>query len=147
MKKLLQNYAILNLIGVAILLNGCMKSTVEPSLDGTWIEIDNTSSQTPTGCTLTIDKSSEKINMCGFEYIQPKNVVTVTTRRNARLYVENGQMFYRQKDADVLWIAAISREDHYFMDYALDGEFLWVVGENTSTKTNPVNQGKVFIKQ
>lgn len=147
MKKLLQNYYYLPLLSFCLFLNGCIKSTVEPNLDGTWIEIDNTTSQTPTGCQLTINKSTGKVSLCGFEYVQPNNVVTVTTKKKARLYAEDGQIFYRQRDADILWIAPISKEDHYFIDYDLDGDFLWVIGETTSTKTTAKDVGKVFIKQ
>lgn len=147
MKKLLQNYYYLPLFSFCVFLNGCVKNTVEPSLDGTWIEINNTTSQIPTGCEFTINTSTGKVSLCGFEYVQPNNVVTLTTKKKARLYAKDGQIFYRQRDADILWIAPISKEDHYFIDYDLDGEFLWIVGETSSTKTTALNTGKVFIKQ
>ena len=132
---------------VIILFNGCKKDLFEPSIEGTWIEIDNTTTQIPTGCTFTVNKSSGEVSLCGFTFVHPRNVVTATTRSKAKLVVDGGQMYYRQKKADIFWIASIAREDLYFIDYDFEGEFLWIVGDNTDTKTTAKGVGKVFMKQ
>lgn len=132
---------------IGLLFSGCNNDFFEPSIEGTWIEIDSTSTQNPTGCTLTIDKENGEVTLCGFTFVHPYNVVTMTTKQRAKLFIKDGQMFYRQKKADILWIAPIARKDHYFIDYDLDGQFLWIIGDNSDNKTSAIGKGKVFIKQ
>ena len=131
----------------SILLNGCKSDLFEPSIEGTWIEIDSTTTKNPTGCKLVIDKENGEVTLCGFMFVHPHNVVTLTTKKKAKLIIRDGQMHYRQKKSDFLWIAPIAREDHYFIDYDIDGEFLWIVGDNSQSKTSAIGVGKVFIKQ
>lgn len=124
----------------------CKKSIFEPSIEGTWIEIDNTTDQNPLNCELKIDKTNGEVVLCGFNFVQPYNVVTITTRQKARLIIENGQMYYRQKKADILWLAPIAKEDLYFIDYDFEGQFLWIIGDDTNSKTTAKGLGKVFKK-
>ncbi len=128
-------------------VTSCKNDIFEPSLDGTWIEIDSTSTQNPTGCKLIIDQENGEVSLCGFTFVHPHNVVTITTRKKAKLFIKNGQMFYRQKKADFLWMTSIAHEDHYFIDYDIDGNFLWIIGDNSDTKVSAVGTGKVFVKQ
>ena len=72
---------------------------------------------------------------------------TITTRKKARLIIDNGQMFYRQKKSDFFWITPIARDDIYFMDYDFEGSFLWIIGDNTDAKATAKGMGKVFKKQ
>lgn len=131
----------------SLIFTGCKGDLFEPSIEGTWIEIDSTSTKNPTGCKLLIDKENGEVTLCGFMFVHPHNVVTLTTKKKAKLIIRDGQMHYRQKKADFLWIAPIAKEDHYFIDYDIDGEFLWIVGDNSQSKTSAIGVGKVFIKQ
>lgn len=130
-----------------VLFNACQKDIFEPSLDGTWIEIDSISTQNPTGCKLVINGEEGEVSLCGFPVVHPHNVVTLTTKKRARLYMKDGQMWYRQKRSDILWVAPIARQDLYFMDYDFEGKFLWVIGDDSETKVTARNHGKLFMKQ
>jgi hypothetical protein len=118
-----------------------------PSFNGTWIEIDNTTNQNPTGCELVIEEDEGEVSLCGFKFVHPNNVATATNRHKARLVIRDGQMFYRQKYADALWLAPIAREDLYFIDYDFEGDFLWIIGDDTETKITAKDAGRVFKKK
>jgi hypothetical protein len=130
-----------------VLFTGCNKDLFEPDVEGTWIELNNTTDQVPTGCELVIDRSAGEVSLCGFKFVHPHNVVAAFVRQKARLVIQDGQMFYRQKKADILWIAPIAREDLYFIDYEFEGEFLWIVGDDTDSKKPAKGTGKVFKKK
>lgn len=147
MKKLIQLTYVAGIIICAAVLNSCNKNPFEPSIEGTWVEIDNTTTQTPLGCELIIDKSSGDVTLCGIKFVHPYNVVTLTTKKRATLVVKDGQMYYKQKKADILWIAPIAKELIYFLDYDLDGQFLWIIGDDTSSKVTAKNVGRVFKKK
>jgi hypothetical protein len=146
-KMKIQRAGWIALTGALVFISGCRKDLFEPDIEGTWIEINNTSSQNPTGCQLVIDKTSGEVTLCGFQFVHPANVVTITTQKKARLIVDHGQMFYRQKKADFLWMVPIGREDIYFIDYDFEGSFLWIIGDNSSAKASAKGAGKVFRKQ
>lgn len=133
-------------LGTMLFFTACKKNDVELSMDGKWIEISDVQSETPTGCTLEISKSDGTVKICGVKQVHPENIKTLTTRPQAKLFVENGQMFYRQKDMGLLWVASIHYKDLYFMDYVLDGKYLWVVGDDTDKTTAAVGSGRVFIR-
>ncbi|MDP3558048.1 MAG: hypothetical protein Q8T03_11805 [Bacteroidota bacterium] len=141
------------LLGILLILTtvsslvSCKKNILEPSLEGTWVEIDSTASQKPTGCELVINLSSGDVTLCGFNFIQPKNVVAIFAKKDAKLFAKGGQMFYRQKKADFLWIAPIAKEDLYFIDYDFEGQFLWIIGDNTNEKISAKGVGKLFKKK
>jgi hypothetical protein len=147
MKTNFSKFLSLLIITSAAIFSGCKKEFIQPSMEGTWIEIDGTATLNPTGCKLVIDKSTGDVSLCGFDFVHPFNVVTMTTKKKARLFIEDGQMFYRQKNADILWITPIAKEDIYFMDYAFDGPYLWINGDNTGLKTGAKGVGQVFMKQ
>jgi hypothetical protein len=130
-----------------LMMNGCSKDLDEPSLDGTWVEIDSTTSQNPTGCKLTIDQKKGDVTYCGFNFIQPKNTIGLFIRKDAKLFIKDGQMYYRQKKSDFLWLVSIAHEDIYFADYDIDGDFLWLIGETSTSKTTAKNRGKLFKRQ
>jgi hypothetical protein len=146
MKKRTKAESIFLFLATLLIASGCYKNKVEPSMDGTWVEIDNIDSMNPTGCELVIDKDKGNVSMCGFDFIHPKNVMAIFVRADAQLFIEEGQFYYRQKKADILWVAPIAHEDLYFLDYEFEGNFLWVKGENTSAKTGAKNGGRVFMK-
>ncbi|MFL5764302.1 MAG: hypothetical protein ACJ77K_10220 [Bacteroidia bacterium] len=151
--QVMKNRTIINiLIGIllfllVILMNGCSKNSVDPDINGTWIEIDSMATQRPTGCELQIDKEKGDVIYCGFQFIQPKNTVGLFIRPDAKLYIKNGQMWYRQKKSDFVWIFPVAKQDLYFIDYDLNGDFLWIIGENTDTKTPAMNKGKLFMRK
>lgn len=147
MKIYLKKLSCLLVLTLSIFFASCKKNIFEPSVNGTWIEIDNIVTQTPTGCTLVIDEENEEVSLCGFKFVHPHNVVTLTTKKKARLFIKDGQMYYRQKKADILWIAPIAKEDHYFIDYDFENEFLWIIGDDSRSKVTAKGLGKVFIKQ
>jgi hypothetical protein len=64
----------------------------------------------------------------------------------SKLFIENGQMYYKQRTADVLWVVPVAKENHYFLDYDLDGQFLWIVGNDTDAKVTAKGTGRVFKK-
>ena len=146
-KMKIQVALLLAAAGALVFISGCRKDLFEPSIEGIWIEIDNTTGQNPTGCQLIIDKTNGDVTLCGFQFVHPSNVVTITTRKKARLIIDNGQMFYRQKKSDFFWITPIARDDIYFMDYDFEGSFLWIIGDNTDAKATAKGMGKVFKKQ
>lgn len=143
MIKKIFNSALLTM--ACLLFNSCEKQNLEPNIDGTWIEIDNTSNQNPTGCEFTVDKYSGKVTLCGFNLVQPKDVF-ISFRNNSKLNVEDGQFFYEQKNAKIMWMLPVAT-NLYFIDYDFEGEFLWIVGESTKSKTTALNVGRVFIKK
>lgn len=144
MTKRLFNYVLISI--ACLLLISCSQSDIEPNIEGAWIEIDNTSNQNPTGCEFNVDKESGKVTYCGFDFVQPKNVALAINRRNSKLFVEDGQFFYRENTMGLL-LVPVDHDDLFFIDYEWDGEFLWIVGEDTSAKTNAINVGRVFKKK
>jgi len=124
----------LPLIISCLLFSSCSKDNVAPDIEGIWIEIDSTTTQNPTGCELVIDKKEGEVTLCGFNMVHPKNVVSLFVRSDAKLFIKDGQMWYRQKKSDFLWVAPIARQDLYFIDYEFEGQFLWIVGEDSETK-------------
>jgi hypothetical protein len=135
------------IIGVLFLWTSCKKNFLEPSIEGTWIEIDNTTNKNPTGCELIIDKGSGDVSLCGFKFVHPYNVVTVTTNTRSNLIIADGQMYYKQKVAGFLWLFPVAKQELYFLDYDFDGEFLWIIGDDSHAKVTAKGAGKVFKRR
>jgi len=134
-------------IAITILFISCKKSLFEPTINGTWVEINNTTDQVATGCELVVDEASGDVTLCGFNFVHPRNSVSALAAPRSKLVVGKGQMYYKQKTSSFLWIAPIGREDLYFMDYDFEGQFLWIVGENTNIKSDAKGSGRVFKKK
>jgi hypothetical protein len=65
----LRLYSFAFLVCNIIMINGCKKEKTEPSLAGTWTEIDNTTSQAPLGCELRIDVGSGDVSLCDIKIV------------------------------------------------------------------------------
>lgn len=146
-KKIYLGGVIVMIASLVFLINACTKELLGPSLDGTWIEVDNTTDQNPTGCELIINQSEGYVSLCGMNVLQPYNAISLLAEKRARLFIRDGQLFFREKKSSLLWIVPILKEDLYFMDFDIDGDFLWIVDENTNTKTTAKDVGKVFIRK
>lgn len=135
------------LVSAGLFFNSCKKAKLEPDLEGTWIHINNPIDQIPTGCELLIDKSSGEVVLCGAAFVHPYNVVAMGLPEKAKLVAEDGQMYFKQKRVDALWIPMPGHEKLYFLDYEFDGDLLWIVQENTEALTSAYNTGMVFRKK
>ncbi|TND09098.1 MAG: hypothetical protein FD123_1501 [Bacteroidetes bacterium] len=130
-----------------IALFGCGKTFVEPDLNGTWAEIDSTTTQNLTGCELVIDENSGDVILCGVQMVHPYNAIALPNPDQAKLVTKNGQMYYKQQRGSFLLIDMPGNKKHYFLDYEFDGSFLWIIGDNTETFVPAKNNGRVFKKK
>jgi len=124
----------------------CKKNSLEPILDGTWEEINNTTDQVPTGCNLFISNANSEVSMCGINMAHPYNANTYFLSDKAKLNIKDGQIWYKERVMRVLWVVPVYK-DIYFIDYDFDGIFLWIKGDNTSAKTTAKGVGQVFRKK
>lgn len=127
------------------LVLSCDKHNAE-KVYGTWHEINNTEDMDPTGCEFVVDKESEEITLCGFKYVQPSNSVAVFASEKAKLNIKNGRISYHQKRTSIFWMIPIGGKEHYFIDYAFEGDFLWIMGNDSDTWVDPTGIGRVFTK-
>jgi hypothetical protein len=135
------------LVFAVALLTGCRKSILEPDIEGTWIQIDDKTNQNPVGCELTVSRSSGEVSLCGTLFVHPYNVVALGVPEKAKLFARDGQIWYKQKRADFLFIPLPGKEEHYFLDYEFDGDFLWVIHDDSDSFVSAKDNGMLFKRQ
>jgi hypothetical protein len=123
-------------LSIALALGtSCKKGLFEPNIDGTWREMKSKTDTSLTGCTLEIDKTGGNVTYCGIPFVHPSNVTAAFVKSSARLIIDNGQMYYREKKSSFFYLFPIAHDDLYFMDYEFDGSYLWVIGDASKTKS------------
>jgi hypothetical protein len=147
MKRLKNYFFPLFIIGFCLitLVSSC-KKIIANQVYGTWHEINNTEDMELMNCEFIVNKENEEVSLCGFKFIQPSNSISIFSPQDAKLNIKDGRISYKQFRSSLLWIIPIAGEEHHFIDYAFDGDFLWIIGNDSDTWTNPVGVGRVFIK-
>ena len=135
------------LLGIVLFINtSCKKKSSDPSVNGTWREMKSPTDTSLTGCTLEIDEKNGNVAYCGIPLIHPHDVTAYILKSSAKLVIQGGQMYYHERKETLFYVVPIVYDDLYFMDYELDGDYLWIIGDDSKSKTavKGVAGAKVF---